>query len=180
MNMGGTPSVGMIEPWISAGLDCEEAIVAFFIGYTPPRTDKVGIQRRIVLVHRMVITSRRVRLPDLDEGIRNRPLIFVHHLANDDDALAHRLFAGIRVTGEIDFFRIQSDTAEQRSGDLRQCLLDRDKPLEWPPFYRRTIGFEHIRWMRLPIARIVFRDFHNAASSFICLRSPIPYKPAWL
>src|SRR5581483_6581646 len=52
---------------------------------------EVGIERCVVLIDRMMIAPGGIRLPDLDQGIRHRPLVLVEHPADHDDALAQRL-----------------------------------------------------------------------------------------
>ena len=44
-----------------------------------------------MIVAHMAIAARGVALPELDEGVRHRPAIFVEHPPGDDDAFALRL-----------------------------------------------------------------------------------------
>src|SRR6516164_2031033 len=101
MNMGRPPRVRMIEPRIGTRLDREEAIFAVLIGHAAASADEIWIQRRLVLIHLMMIAAGGVRLPDLDQRIWHRPFIFVQHPPDDNQPLANRLAAGPGVTREI-------------------------------------------------------------------------------
>ena len=159
MNMRRPPGVGMIEPRISAGLDRQVSVLAFFVGHAAPRAGKVGIERRVVLIDGMMIAPGGVGLPDFDQRIRHRLFVFIQDPADDDDALAHRFFSGVGIAREIVLARLQLDIAEQRPGDLRQSLLDRHEPFQRTAFDRRAISFKCIRRMRFPVARIVVLEF---------------------
>src|SRR5580765_5163617 len=124
MNMGRSPRVGMIEPRISAGLDRQVSILAFFVGHAPPRAGEVWIERRVVLIDGVAIAPGRVGLPDLYQRIRHRLVVFLQDPADYDNALAHRLFSSVGIAREIVLAGLQFDIAEQRSGDFRQSLLD--------------------------------------------------------
>src|SRR5687767_7173632 len=101
MDMRRPPGIRMIEPGIRARLDRHEAVFAFFIRHAAPGAGKVRVQRRVVLIDRMPITTRSVGLPDLDYTIGHRALVFIDHLADDDNTLAHRLPAAVHAAREI-------------------------------------------------------------------------------
>ena len=60
-----------------------------------------------MLIHRMMVAACRVGLPNFNQRIGNRLFVFIHNLTNDDDAFAHRLFAGFSVAREIVLTRCQ-------------------------------------------------------------------------
>src|SRR6266550_7498107 len=162
MNMGRPPCVGMVEPRISSRLDRQVAIFAVLIRHAPSRTGEIGIERRVVLIDRMMIAAGGVGLPDFDDGVRHRPFVLIEHPTDDDNALAHRLLTSFGVVREIVLSRFQLDVAEQRSGDLRQSLLDRHEPFQRPALDRRTIRYESVRWMRFPVTWIVVLNAHTS------------------
>ena len=52
---------------------------------------KAGIERRIVSVVLVPVTAGGIALPDLDQRVRHRAIVFVEDPAADDDALAKRV-----------------------------------------------------------------------------------------
>src|SRR5581483_12465059 len=98
---------------------------------------EIGIERRIVLVARMVISAGGVTLPDLDHGVGHGPAILVEHAAMDDDALAERLARAL--PGEVVLQRVEALAGEQRPGDLRQRLRQRDRRLRGCAQWRRLV-----------------------------------------
>src|SRR5687767_7250174 len=113
MNMRRPPGISMIEPGIGARLDCQKPILPLIIRDAASGSDKIWVQRRIVLIHRMAIATGGVGLPDFHERIRYWSLLFVDHSADDDDALTQRLFTAVRVAREISFSRLQFDVLKQ-------------------------------------------------------------------
>src|SRR5579883_1565567 len=94
MDVGRTPSVVMIEPGIRARLDGDEAIGAVLIGQGAAGATEIRVQRRRMLIVDVSVATRRVGLPDLDEGVGNRASVAVEDAPTDDDALAER-FSGV-------------------------------------------------------------------------------------
>src|SRR5438552_2209902 len=93
--MRGPPGIVVIAPWIGAGLDRDKAVMSVRVSQRSTAACEVGIERGMVLVHRMPVAACRVGLPDFHECVRDRPTIFVQNAAADDDALANRLSAGL-------------------------------------------------------------------------------------
>src|SRR5262249_41157818 len=120
VNMSGTPCVGMIAPRIGAGLDAHETIAPFLIGHSAAGACKIRIKGGRVLVLFMDIPAGGVRLPYLDEGIRDRAAILIGHAACDDDALAQGLPR--MLLGEVATVLPKSAMAKERSCQLGQRL----------------------------------------------------------
>jgi len=71
MNMRRPPGIVMIAPWIFSRTNGHEAIASFGVGYDPPASREVWIERSIVLIDFVLIASGSVGLPDLDQSIRS-------------------------------------------------------------------------------------------------------------
>jgi hypothetical protein len=94
------PGVSVIRPRIGAWSDRQEPVAAVLVGEDPSGTTEIGIERRVVLVRRMVVAPGRVGLPDLHHGVGYRPSILVSDRARHDDALTKRRLA--RGHGQVD------------------------------------------------------------------------------
>src|SRR5207248_9583281 len=93
MDMVRPPRIVVIAPGIGAGLDRGEPVPALIVGIDPALATKVRIDRRVMLVRRVLIAAGGVGLPDLDDGARDRPAVLIGNAAVYDDALAERRFA---------------------------------------------------------------------------------------
>src|SRR5829696_9128996 len=89
----------VIAPRVGARLDRREAVASVRVRQGPPRAAEIRIDWRLVLIAHVDVSPGRVRLPDLDKGIRNRPSVLVDHASRDDDALP-KWFAGV-LAGEV-------------------------------------------------------------------------------
>src|SRR5262245_25464182 len=127
----------MVAPGIGTRLDADKPIIALRVRDTAAGARKVGIERRVVLVHNVAIPAGRIALPDLDKAIGHRPPTLVEHTPLDDDALAQWL-AGV-LLGEVCLLRHYIVVAIDRPRDLRQRLRDEDqRPL------RRARARDHV------------------------------------
>src|SRR5208337_1082994 len=108
VNVPRAPGVVMIAPRIRAGTNGDETVAALFVSEGLPHASEIGIERSIVLIHFVQITSGGIGLPNLHQRMSDRAAIFIHKAAADDDALAERLafvLAGeIEALGRNDFF----------------------------------------------------------------------------
>src|SRR6266404_9677596 len=93
MDMVRPPGIVVIAPGIGARLDRSEPIPAVIIGVDAALAAKIRIERRVVLVARVLIAAGSIGLPDLDNGLGYRPAILVGDPAVHDDALAECRFA---------------------------------------------------------------------------------------
>jgi len=99
MDMGRSPGVVMVAPGVSAWANGGEAVLAILIGQTAAGPAKVGVERRVVLIDPVEVAAAGVGLPNLDQGIGNRAIVFIQHAAGDDDPLANHLTVLHRVPG---------------------------------------------------------------------------------
>src|SRR5262249_58011500 len=90
MDVRGPPGVGVVLPRVGARLDGDEVVAPLAVGDAETGAGKVRIQRRRVLVGRVVVAAARVRLPHLDQGAGQWPAVAVQHLPADDGPLAQR------------------------------------------------------------------------------------------
>jgi hypothetical protein len=90
MDMGRTPGIVMILPWVCARPDGGESIDAMLIRQCAAGAGEVGIERRGVLVLRVPIAARGIGLPNLDECLRHGMAVIIQHPAGDYDAFAVR------------------------------------------------------------------------------------------
>src|SRR5438874_2199968 len=80
-----------------------------------------GLRRRDVHSNGVVrVAPRRVRLPDLDERVRDRLAAAVEHAPGDDDPLAERL--AIVLAGQVAVERVDVALAEDRPGRIVQLF----------------------------------------------------------
>src|SRR5271155_2919326 len=64
MNVRRPPGIVVISPRIFPRPNCDEAIAAIGIRHRMPATSKVGVERSVVLIDAVEITSCGIRLPD--------------------------------------------------------------------------------------------------------------------
>ena len=69
----------VILPRVRAGLHGDEPVPALGVGEGAADAVEVGIERRVVVVARVVIAPRGVRLPDLDQRVADRTGVGVQH-----------------------------------------------------------------------------------------------------
>src|SRR5215469_9572638 len=126
------PRVVMIEPGICTGLDGDETVHAMFIGQGSTRTTKVRIERGGMLVLNMPIPSGGVRLPNLDECIRNGPPVAVENAPAYDDAFTDWLTWVL--AGQIVIVFPNLLMPKNWSGNFRKRMWQHNKGLQRCPF----------------------------------------------
>jgi len=94
------PGVVMIFPRIGAGTNGDKAVAAFFVGEGASFTGEVRVERRVVLVVFVKIPASCVGLPDFDEGVADRPAVFIENSAADGDEFAEWL--ALVLAGQIE------------------------------------------------------------------------------
>jgi hypothetical protein len=67
----------MVFPRVRTRLDADEGVAALDIGDHPPRAREVRIERRGMIVPPVHVPAGGVRLPDLEQGVRHRPVVLV-------------------------------------------------------------------------------------------------------
>ncbi len=91
-----------------------------------------------MLVGAVRVAARGVRLPDLDQGLRNRLAVLVEHAAGDDDAFADRL--ALVLAGEVMIALLHVAVAEKRTGQLGERLRRHDERLGRMALARGRVG----------------------------------------
>src|SRR6266852_2662724 len=142
MNMRGTPRVLMIAPGIRTWPYSNEAISPFTIRECVTAPGEIRIQRSVVLVRLMQIASRRIRLPDFDERMRNRPRVLIHHSPAHDNSFAKR-FAAVRPR-QIASLHIDRLFSKQRPRHFRKRVRYIHQRLR-----RRALNGGHVRRMKM-------------------------------
>src|SRR5258707_13709064 len=90
MDVSRPPGVMMVAPRIGAGFYRDEPVVTLGIRLRAPRSGKIRIERRRMLVADVDITAAGIGLPDFEQRIRHAATVFVQHMAVHDDAFAER------------------------------------------------------------------------------------------
>ena len=116
------------------------------IGHAASRADKVRIQRRVVLIHRMAIATGGIGLPDFDQRIRT-PAARLRRSPRPTTMMRSpsASLPAPRVACEIILTALEFDVAKQRPGNLRQSLVDRHELLQRPAFDRRAVRLERCK-----------------------------------
>jgi hypothetical protein len=90
------------------------------------------------------IAASRIRLPDLDERVGQRPPVLVHHASGQDDALADGL-AGV-LPREVVLRRGERAVRVRRAGELRHRLRNLDRRLvRVPQPVAAVVGIRDVR-----------------------------------
>ena len=121
----------MISPRICAGFDGEKAVLAFIIRNRAPGAEKIGIERRGMIIAGVAVPPGGVGLPHLDERLAHRPAVFIEHPARYDDPLAER-FTG-EVPRQIVVGFAQRIVPVHRTRDFRERVRQRNGGLRGRP-----------------------------------------------
>ncbi len=136
-----SPGIGMVAPRVSARTYRHKSIKTIVIGERSTGTGEVRVQRRIMLIALMPVTTRSIGLPHLDQGIRYGAAILVHHTTAHQDALSQRLT--IMLPREIGIRRADSLMTKHWAGCFRQRLRQQHQGLAGRARDgRRVIGVE--------------------------------------
>jgi hypothetical protein len=73
VNVVRPPGIVVIAPRIRAGLDGQEAVAAGFVGRAAAAAEEIRVERSLVLVGLVDVAAGRIRLPDLDQRVADRP-----------------------------------------------------------------------------------------------------------
>ena len=74
----------------------EKAVLARLVGPAAADAEEVRVERSRPLITLVHVTSGRVGLPHLEQGIPNRRAARIQHATGDDDALPDRLAAYLK------------------------------------------------------------------------------------
>src|ERR1700719_5050180 len=145
MEMVRPPGIVVIAPRIGAGLDRGEPIPPLIVGKDSALAAEVRIDRRVMLVRRVLIAAGGIGLPDLDYRARDRPAILVGDAALHDDALAERRFPiDDRQIGD----RREMRGAEERPGGLGNRVGQPHQAFLRVPFVGAAVAEGVIGWLR--------------------------------
>src|SRR5262249_6345433 len=153
MDVGGTPGIGMMAPGIGAGLDADETVAPLPIGHRAALAAKIRIEGSWVLVVFVNIPACRVRLPNLDEGIRDRAPLLIGHAARHDDALAEPLPQVL--LGEVGVVVAKSVVPEDGPREFGERWRDDDQRPGWRGDSCRPVIRGKIGWMSSQPFKIV-------------------------
>jgi hypothetical protein len=95
-----------------------------------------------VLISLVEIPARGVGLPNLNEGVGERAMIFIENAAADDDALALGRAAVLR--SEVAGFWLHNFWTKDRPRDLGECLRDGHERL-----HRGALDGGNVWWMEM-------------------------------
>src|SRR5437763_2817756 len=127
MNVLRPPRIVVIAPGIGARLYRGKTVVAFRIRQSAPRAEEIRVEGRRMVVARMTVASRRVRLPDLDQRIRDTMSVLIQNAAGHYDPLALRRVG--EVTGEVVIARADRVVAVDGTRQFAERMRDRDQGL---------------------------------------------------
>src|SRR5258706_9191697 len=119
MDVGRSPGIGVIFPWIGPRSNRQEPVDAVFIRQAAPYAQEVRVERPGPLIPFVEVTTRGISLPDLQEGIGDRIATVVEYAARYNDALAYRLAAGPGVACEIGVFQGNGTEGGSGAGEFR-------------------------------------------------------------
>ena len=137
----------MITPGVGAGLDGDEAVIAFRVGLRAAGAGEIRIERRGMLVDGVDVAAAGIGLPQLDQRVRHAAAVFIKHMAVHDDAFAERL--ALVLDGEVAVVLAHGLVAVDRPGQFRQRVPHDDQRFRGRALHRRAVIRRQPRRMRL-------------------------------
>ncbi|MNF27343.1 hypothetical protein D3C84_79950 [compost metagenome] len=127
--MGRSPIVGTVAPWIGAGLDRAEAVVAITVGQRTANAAEIRVKRGQVAVLLVPVAATGIGLPHFHQGMGNRLAVLITHATGDNDAFADWQATVIEVQQQIvivlthlQMGKIRAAGFGQGLGNAHQCL----------------------------------------------------------
>jgi hypothetical protein len=136
------PRIVMIAPRVRPRLNRLEAISDFSVCHYSSRTGKVWIKRRVVRVHLMPVTSRRMGLPNLHKRISNRTSVLFKYAAMHLNPFAHRITSVM--TGQMIAVFANNSMTKCRPCSFRKGF---GQQYEWHA--RRPGNRRYVRWVKM-------------------------------
>jgi len=161
MDVRRPPGVAMVLPSVCAGADGDEPVAALGIGEDAAGAVKLGVERRVVPILRVVVAAGGVGLPDLDHGTRHRLAVLVRHGARHDDPLANRRRA--RDQGEVGDGR-EALRREAGAGRLRHGQRQRQRRPSGVSLGGGVVGRRVVRRLRSRTDRSKWRRVGHCRS----------------
>src|SRR5438045_3715741 len=90
-----------------------------------------------MLIARMNIAASGVGLPEFDQGVWDRPTVFIEYAARHDDPFAHGL--ALVLAGEVGISGQDLLVSVHRTRHFRQRVRHENERLPWRAFQRRYI-----------------------------------------
>src|SRR5215469_1611391 len=156
------PGVVVVAPGIFAGTDGDETIVTVCVGQCVAAASEIGVERRVVLIHFVLVTPCGVRLPNFHHGVRGGSPVFIENPPANDDALP-KWFAAM-LFGEVEGFRVYARRADAGPGDFRQRVGKVDKGLRGSPLRGGNIGRMQMIGLRAGIRAAVSHQLRHVAN----------------
>src|SRR5262245_15423645 len=138
VNVVRAPRIVMIAPRVGTRLHGDKAVVALVVGNGTPCPGEIRIERRRMLVDVVDVAAASIRLPDFHQGIGNRALVFVEHMAVHDDAFAQRF--ALVLPGEVGIAFLHGAVAIDRPGQFGKRLRHHDQGFRRRPLHRAAIA----------------------------------------
>ncbi|MNN07516.1 hypothetical protein D3C81_1203430 [compost metagenome] len=129
MDVRRAPIIRAIAPWVRAGLDGTEAVVAVTVGQATTHTAEVRVQRGQVTVVLVAVAAASIGLPHFHQGVGHRFAVLVDHPAGNDDALTDRQAAVVEVQQQVMVVGAETQVGEIRAGGFADRLRDADQCL---------------------------------------------------
>ena len=130
MDMRRAPVVDAVRPGIGAGLDGAEGVAAVLVGDGAAAAAEIRIERREIALLLVAVAAAGIGLPEFEQRAGNAHAALVEHAAIDDDALADGAFARLgEIVDQVVVEFAQHGVAEDRAGDLRQRVVERQQRL---------------------------------------------------
>ncbi len=123
------PCVRVISPGIRARFDGVKFIIALGIGQTATCAEKIGVERRGVLVYFVDVPPGGVGLPNFEERVFERAAKFVGNFSVDDNSFAERLAIFSGVFGQIVVVFAKIETVKNRRRALGQRFFQKHERL---------------------------------------------------
>ena len=161
----GRHAFSVVPPRVGAGLDRDEAVAAVRPGQCPACAGEVRVERRGMPVAVVRVAAGRVRLPDLEQRVRDGTPVVVEHAARDDDPLAEWL-APVAL-GQVGVGRRDRVLAEHGSCQRVQFLGHRQQHARRRSRHRRAV-------LRMEVRRI---DVRHRSSRVVSARSAVSSAP---
>jgi hypothetical protein len=131
------PCIVVITPRIGARFNGHKTVESVVVGQSSSRAGEVRIERGGVVVFRVRVSSRRIRLPNLDQAVRHGVAIPIHYSPAHNDALPQR-FPRL-LNRKVSIIWMNVGIAKDRACDLRQSVRQEDQRLRWRPQSRRAV-----------------------------------------
>src|SRR6266481_4420291 len=143
MDMCWTPGIVMVAPRVFARTNGFESKAPFRVSNKRRAASEIRVERGIMLIAGVKVTTGGIGLPDLHKGPSNGPTILVQNLSADQDAFPEGF--PVRAFGQInrlDLFR----RGELETGEFGNGLRQVDRQLAWRSFNGGDVGGAKIRW----------------------------------